>query len=439
MSVRWTALPPLELFGVGTDRVESLEHYVQRQAWTTGRNPAEWFGRSILGSTSFFCGPGTSFLSTADRMQQLTGRSDLHCGTLRNLGGLATHGYMGLSSKARRWCPVCYAHWDEATSYELLAWHMPHISRCPIHGCVLERICRKCLAKQRLCRRYAKRRSCGTCGSSLAGEGLYRDESRYASWAEAESLLLILRCAEPGRRACDHNACNIFATGAAEGILQDPHTPESVRQGLGRVLEYANGIGCDMDTLLNLCAMQGVHLVDALEDPVGAASHPLAWMRSTQDVRDYSCEASKVGLIELEDLVQRIIANGKRPHLPSLWVLAQMVGVSFQHVRRHWSPMLASYEKLLGGADPGACRVIDQWHLCAASFVKDHGIDPFDVFDPTWVAAGLAKRMGGVNLNIFAAMCSFEVLRLRDEVAAVHRGTLAARPISYRRGKSSSA
>ncbi|MNN62824.1 hypothetical protein D3C81_1781560 [compost metagenome] len=74
------------------------------------------------------------------------------------------------------------------------------------------------------------------------------------------------------------------------------------------------------------------------------------------------------------------------------------------------------------GTDPKVRREIDQWHLGAASLVEELAIDAFDVFDPTWVSRELAKRMGGVNVRMYEALCSFQVLRLRDEVVSFHDG-----------------
>lgn len=420
-SNRWTALPPLELFGVGTALVESLEHYVQRQAWTTGHNPAEWFGRSEIGRTSFFCGPGTSFLSTVDRMQELTGRGDLYCGTLRNIAGLAAQGYLGLTSRLRRWCPACYMQWGDE-SYELLAWQMPHVFRCPVHDCLLEGFCRSCLAPQRHCRSYAKRRLCQKCGTTLGGEGRRTGESRYASWAASESLLLVERCADPNALSCERDACSIFAKEAAEGILYDLATPESVRHGVRRVVEGANGGQCDMDTLLNLCALQGVHLVDALDDPVGAASRPLPWMRATHSMKDFSCQSSAARLELLKQLVQRMLGEIRGGFLPSLWVLAHLVGVSLQHVRRHWDPVFDDYGKLMDREKILWQSDVDEWHVCAASLVSDLGIDPWDVFDAGWVAQEIAKRRAGDNFGIYAAIRSFQILRLRDDVTFPSEG-----------------
>ena len=149
---RWTAIPPLELRGIGTGLVESLASYVSRVIATTGATRsglARHLGlRSTkqmhrLGAFHAAKDPGLTE-AVIDELQRLTGQRALRCGTLWALSRIIAENSPCHSGKSRRrWCPSCYEDWD-ATSYEPLVWEIDLLICCPVHGCRLESSCPAC-------------------------------------------------------------------------------------------------------------------------------------------------------------------------------------------------------------------------------------------------------------------------------------------------------
>lgn len=396
---RWTVLPPVELFGLATDHVESLEHYLQRLAWISGSDPrslVELDESPILHSK--LCGPGGRYTWAVERLSELTGRDDLHCGTLRNLNFLAEHAELGFSVKTRRWCPCCFENWDPDSSYEPLAWHVPHVVTCPIHGCTLERLCPSCGATQRQGAAYERRRLCRTCKESLGGPGRWLPRSLYDDWAEKQLRMLVAWCSDPRTAMADRNACADFLSEVLQSLAVDPDITESVRMGLDRVVWCGYRSACDLDTLLNLCALQGVDAVEVFRNPLAAASAPLSGMRSAYRPMNLAIESDREKLSMLEDIVARLTGEGGRTVLPSGWVLAEFLHLSWQHVRRHGSFVMTKYNGLIGRTVPKdmSRKQVDFSYRAIAAYVREQKIDLGVVFDPVWVADMV---LPGANLS----------------------------------------
>jgi hypothetical protein len=176
----WTVLPPVPLMGVGTELVESVEHYASRLAWITGTSvdrlcalpsPFDEPAPGKPGGTNRFCGPGKTYQRRIENLEALTGVETIRCGSFLVLEELLATGAIGRSSRRHRWCPECYLAWDEAASWEPLIWKVDLLTTCPIHGCSLEFRCRQCHATQSSTTKYERRRRCRDCGTSLAGRG----------------------------------------------------------------------------------------------------------------------------------------------------------------------------------------------------------------------------------------------------------------------------
>lgn len=279
----WTPLPPLELRGIGTSRVESLTHYCSRLAWTSGitvgklvaglqdsSNPNKGFSNRI----SAFCGPGEDYLEALSLLECTTGNYFLRHGTFWAIHDVLGRTGLNKHNSVRRWCPKCIEEWDVEQSWEPLVHHIRLVGRCRIHGCSLRDRCAKCWGKQPIVSAYNKSLRCIHCTASLHEGVSYQDATPFMDWVESEVFNLVRFCATPGERAwiADYKwfvEQVHFETSYTKGIRR------SLIKELTRVLERAKGQRPSLRTLLNVAALQGISVVDIFQNPGVAAERPL--------------------------------------------------------------------------------------------------------------------------------------------------------------------
>lgn len=327
----WTPLPPIELHGLGTSAVESLDHYLARLVWTVGIRACDvlagWHVSGIP-PVSAICGPGYVYLSSIADLKRATGVDSLHCGTVYNLGGITERGLRGLAQRERRWCPVCLKDWDHDSSYELLAWHFHLVVRCPLHDCILVGRCQRCGRAQGRRTSYPSRRNCVHCGSSLGGRGRWESMSPEQAWAHSQMLGILEFCGDPSSKRLEDSAFTILASSVLTGVLLADDASEEARQVVARVAASTNAPSLDFELLLNLCALQGVGLREALHDPLGGSSKPFLSMWETFRPIDLRIDSRKARSQVFETLLSELIESPNSRPLPSLWLLAQELGLS---------------------------------------------------------------------------------------------------------------
>jgi hypothetical protein len=284
---RWSVLPPVPLFGIGTALVESVEHYMSRLAWISGTTvhhiislsaPFDEPGARQAGGVSKFCGPSKTFRRRIENLEALTGIETIRCGSFYILKDLLAAPSIGRDSKRKRWCPMCYLKWDEQASWEPLLWSIELQVTCPIHGCLLERQCRRCGAQQNVSVRYCRRRSCSSCGESLGNIGVFQERSNYEIWTENQLSELVKLCASPGQRPISGLASEIFALGLISSANGSRKAEAAVKR-IARLLlaRRPAGASCRISLrgLIDLCAIQGISVTDILLQPSASASMPL--------------------------------------------------------------------------------------------------------------------------------------------------------------------
>lgn len=333
----WAPLPPLELRGLGTSAVESLDHYLARLTWTCGVRVCDVLvGQgSGMPPVSAICGPGYVYLSRIADLKRATGVDSLHCGTVYNLGRVTERGLRGLAQRERRWCPVCFSDWDHGTSYELLAWHFHLVVRCPLHDCILVGKCQRCGQAQGRRTSYPSRRNCVHCGSSLGGKGKWARMSPEQAWAHSQMLGILEFCGDPNSKRLEDSAFTILASTILTGVLLADDASEEARRVVARVAASTNAPSLDFELLLNLCALQGVGLREALHDPLGGSSKPFLSMWETFRPIDLRIDSRKVRSQVFEALLSELIESPNSRPLPSLWLLAQELGLSEHAEARH--------------------------------------------------------------------------------------------------------
>lgn len=141
-----TILYNLEPLYVTTPWVESMASYVSRLSLEHHVTP-RLIHKQLTGCeenrNSFLrCEP--TMTRVVDKMNELTGRSDLGALTLKVFKNIMSE--LHAIHTRRRWCPLCFQEWKEQkrTIYEPIIWSLTPIISCAIHKVALQEICPSC-------------------------------------------------------------------------------------------------------------------------------------------------------------------------------------------------------------------------------------------------------------------------------------------------------
>lgn len=325
----WSVLPPLQLNGLGSTQVESAEHYVCRLAWTVGvgaqeicklREPSGVRAAYNIRSSRGICGPGPNFLRRICQLEQLTGVGTIRCGTFAVISDAISNLGISRDTNSRRWCPRCYSEWDNATSWEPLSWLVELKSVCTLHGCLLESECGHCGAEQPFGRTYSERRSCKKCSAELAGAGRFplRDERR--RWAEENIDSLIAVCAAPGQATIPRRAVAVYIEGVIERF-DGEFIPAYSRNAVMQARKCREGHKVTLRALLNLCALQGVPLVDVLLEPRSSSSRSLIDLSANFPAIEIEDRRHRTRVSAYEECVKTVLDQCANDYLPSMHVI----------------------------------------------------------------------------------------------------------------------
>ena len=278
----WTALPPLTLQGLDSELVESLDYYMLRMAYTTGWSESQLTEMLRQGEGAGAPKRQLRFYHTDDhtealisRLEHLTGVSHLRYGTFWVMRNVISHRAVGgWASSTRRWCPLCYKHWDPDVDWEPLAWSIPFVHRCPRHGCVLISNCRSCGAEQLRSVSLPMRRTCRRCKTALSGNGTFIEQPKLFLWVERQVLGLVKLCATPGRQAVSSDVLSElrdkFWSRASEWRGWD-----DVVRSIGAPRQSSEPNPLTLRVLINLSALHGVSIVDLVTRPNETLGEPL--------------------------------------------------------------------------------------------------------------------------------------------------------------------
>jgi hypothetical protein len=276
----WIALPPLPLREVGSAFVESLEHYVARTAWTAGISGNAVLSMALgsqtpcLTSASGLIGPSPLFATRLVALERLIRNPNLRCGTFYVLKDVLTGSALGKCGTQQRWCPECLADWDCQNSYEPLAWSIDALTRCPMHNCDIENVCRRCDAIQQLPCLYERRRFCRRCNYSLAGLGRQSKRPEYLHWIDSQVQEIVRVCATPGQEPIASGLHDELFSGLLRSARRRA-IPPAIRSEMHSIERTRKSGKMTFRTLFNLCALQGVSIRTLLLSPDEATSEPM--------------------------------------------------------------------------------------------------------------------------------------------------------------------
>lgn len=396
----WSVLPPLPLMGVGTSQVESVEHYVSRLAWTVGVSvqtlrslsaPSDDSGSRQVGGSSRFCGPGRYFKGRIENLELLTGVDTIRCGSFWVLDDVLAVTGVGRNTKRHRWCPQCFLSWDQAHSWEPLAWIVDLQLTCAVHGCDLESQCRDCGSAQYIGKGYLRRRQCQRCQSSLAGRGRNVARPAYFAWTEARLAELIQLCATPGQASIPFSAYEAFVRGLVDEGRHERDQPATVRAAVSRVQSNAVRGRVTLRTLVNLCALQGISITDMLLDPGAAASRPLIDLWAGYRSLEFPNGNHAAKMAAYRQCVEEIMKRCEGLYLPSMKVIMRRMNLNRDLARELCVDSYEAYEEAYQRQGPYSMRVhLDRAFLYAMEPFEAPGFNPFGPCDIRKAARRLA-------------------------------------------------
>lgn len=346
----WTALPPLSLRGLDSELVESIDYYLLRMSRTTGWSVpqlmnlvAEQRGQGISGRSLRFHCMDPSGASMMLKLERLTGVRHLRHGTfwaIRNV--ICPKTPVGWNLSSRRWCPCCYKSWDNERDWEPLIWSIPYISRCPVHQCALVSECPACGASQLRSTRLDIRQTCRSCKSSLADKGRPVAQPSLFDWVDRQILSLVKLCAKAEQETLPREV--------ASQLAMDLRSKLKERRGISRFSWRQREPGSEQSTsfftlkeLLNICAIQGVSVIDLLTRPREAMDIPLLdlWSGFSWISDPFAKEDDPVR--EARWMARRILGHKRLLYLPPIRVLAKDVRVSLSRLREFDPEIYGTY------------------------------------------------------------------------------------------------
>ncbi|CAN7171973.1 hypothetical protein LJR168_000264 [Pseudoxanthomonas sp. LjRoot168] len=148
------------------------------------------------------------------------------------------------------------------------------------------------------------------------------------AWANSQMLDILEFCGDPNSARLDDSSFTMLASTVLTGVLLADDASEKARQVVAKVATSTNAPSLDFELLLNLCALQGVGLREALHDPLGGSSKPFLSMWETFRPIDLRIDSRKIRSQVFETLLSELIESPNSRPLPSLWLLAQELGLS---------------------------------------------------------------------------------------------------------------
>jgi transposase-like protein len=285
----WPPFPLVPLHGIGTDNVESLAHYCSRLAWISGISLSTFIAalqasphggeKGCCNTASSFCGPGKNYVSLIDRIETGTGNYTLRHGSFWAMQQVLGNTGFNRESRHRRWCPLCVRDWNPDYSYDPLSWTVSLFTTCAIHGCELIDRCPHCSASQFHVSPQDCKSKCRLCARSLSTEPTYVTHTKFMQWIQLQIADLVKMCATPMTQQIPASNFIVFVGNVYKHALSSRRINRRMAKLVGRVFSRSLEHKPSLRMLLNVCALQGVSITDALTNPREASSAPLlnAW------------------------------------------------------------------------------------------------------------------------------------------------------------------
>lgn len=337
----WTLLPRLDLRGVSTCMVESIDHYLGRLCWLAGvgrptlLQMVDWDEVRVEREHPRTGYSGQCAPDYLPELTALTGQEQLPYGCLWKLRDVLSLRSFGRTRRARRWCPTCFLEWDETRSAEPLIFQIDVCRVCPVHGCALIEFCDACGSSQQFGRRFDTRMNCHQCGESLGFRAEFFKLPEIDAWAQREIEAVVTYCSTPGEPAVDPDAFHQYVNALERNATEDGATSPLLRQIRAVRGRVHTNTRPSLRLLLNFAALQGVSVMDILHRPLEAASRPLLDRWAEQSLLPLDMGSFRYRGTEAMKLCQRLLRLSKVAFLPPLEFILKDLGISTETFREH--------------------------------------------------------------------------------------------------------
>lgn len=350
-----TVLAPLRLYGLGTPQVESLASFYCRLADAHQVTPKQ-LAKVLFNESSYlsiddapelksidldariFCTHSGRTAVIVERLEKLTGAANLACGTLLRLRGVLSRNQTGSSVRRRRWCPMCYAQLADRV-VEPLAWWIPQITHCLLHGVQLMDRCARCGSYQRDWRVGPARTFCIKCGFALMSSYGTQDESTpWEAWCQAEMLKVLTYIATPKSEEISPHAVDIFLAKAIRlAALEGRPCPVSSETAKMRAL------GHRLTTIFGMAAHCGTTPMDIFLRPEEAVSPGLFESDIDTPRPPQRRGFNEHGYRLCERTMRKLLALPNTTMLPPFTNLCSEYAVSLSNFKRKNPELCAKY------------------------------------------------------------------------------------------------
>lgn len=403
-----TLFPPLPLRQDHDGNVESLDHYMVRLADSLGISLPS-MGRMLAscldttsatlqvpGSRSAWIGPDARTADHVSFLSAATGVPDLYRGTFRNLSPILSAGGFAnsnMSMSARKWCPRCYAEWDQHTSFEPLYWSFGALSQCPVHECRMLTRCLNCGSKQAHGVKYDKRRLCRACLCPLSsGKSRFR-ASPFESWID-QQCILTARSASTLQQPLPPDSFDRYFSRVLTRWLEGEPTPRYVRASIRNLwARWNTGERLLRPTIaqyLNFASYHGTSVDEIMLSPESAAAEPLVEGANQAFIHFSLCRPLKGALDSLELALEKLL-DSKIPLLPSVPVISGAFDIHMRYVRERKRAALVRYNSTRD-QQGRQCRKhsLGRAFCCAISLIRTQeecAVDPDKLALDVWMKA----------------------------------------------------
>lgn len=406
----WSMLPPLELRGLGTPLVESIDHYLVRLAEACASTPQRIVQRAMLAYGDAWK-PHASFRTAGvvAGLTELTRTPHLASGTLIKLVHVLAPSARQLRS--RKWCPKCYQHWSHE-SWEPMFWTIPYTSLCALHEVMLESHCRMCGAAQPLLSVRDERTRCFSCKIPLGFDAKPAAATPLARWVDNIILDLIEMCGDPDTHPVPRENMVLLRRHLIARPMSNCRSIE-MRKFRSKYIT-SNCIKLPLRTLINLCALQSVRPRALLLTPAEAFSPTLfPEFKEIDQLPLGSPETRECD--RAVKTIQRLLSDPDAPLLP-FEIALQLLGVD-RRMRLGFGHLRADYRQAIGRQEPWPSSTLTRRLLVAAYRIADTSVSTVRPGSVRTVSRHLSEvHSVSPKLSLRGAKAAIQLVRARNAV-----------------------
>lgn len=278
----------------------------------------------------------------------LAERNDIGQTALYELGHVVGHG-RGLVGSALRICPDC-AHPETGLDYSLLATQLRVVTRCPIHQTSLNEQCLACGFRFGVLQKASRGALCGRCRLPLWDQHRLPDRrTRFEEWCELQTLGLVAYATSPGQNIIDESWSASYLQALTRLRFADPSLYSRservfVHARVDSALKRAGSLP-SFSTVLRLCAMQAVSVVDFIRAPVEFCSPRLTAMKPVDRSTERPVHRDPAQWEEARRRVEQILQRRDLANLPSKRSLLEELGLTVSGFWQHFPDLALEYER----------------------------------------------------------------------------------------------